>query len=65
MGERLIGLIACSTVAVSAILSFYAFFTHHAELEEGKKFYDYLFTWISAGSFRADASLLLDSLSAI
>ena len=26
MGERLIGLIACSTVAVSAILSFYVFF---------------------------------------
>lgn len=65
MGERLIGLIACSTVAVSAVLSFYQFFQHHAELEEGKKFYDYLFTWISVGSFRADASLLLDSLSAI
>ncbi len=65
MGERLIGLIACSTVAVSAILSFYLFFKHHAELEQGKKFYDYLFTWISVGAFRADASLLLDSLSAI
>ena len=65
MGERLIGLIACSTVAVSAILSFYLFFKHHAELEHGQKFYDYLFTWISVGTFRADASLLLDSLSAI
>ncbi len=65
MGERLIGLIACSTVAVSAILSFYLFFKHHAELEQGQKFYDYLFTWISVGIFRADASLLLDSLSAI
>src|SRR5258706_6324075 len=65
MGERLIGLIACATVAVSAILSFYLFFKHHAELEQGQKFYDYLFTWISVGTFRADASLLLDSLSAI
>src|SRR6266478_3384744 len=65
MGERLIGLIACTTVAVSAILSFYLFFKHHAELEEGQKFYDYLFTWISVGTFRSDASLLLDSLSAI
>ena len=65
MGERLIGLIACSTVAMSAILSFYLFFKHHAELEQGQKFYDYLFTWISVGTFRADASLLLDSLSAI
>jgi len=65
MGERLIGLIACSTVAVSAILSFYLFFKHHAELEQGQKFYAYLFTWINVGAFRADASLLLDSLSAI
>ena len=65
MGERLIALIACSTVAVSAILSFYLFFKHHTELEQGHKFYDYLFTWISVGTFRADASLLLDSLSAI
>ncbi|MEK6407078.1 MAG: NADH-quinone oxidoreductase subunit L [Acidobacteriota bacterium] len=65
MGERLIALIACSTVAVSAILSFYLFFKHHTELEQGQKFYDYLFTWIRVGSFRADASFVLDSLSAI
>jgi NADH-quinone oxidoreductase subunit L len=65
MGERIIGLIACSTVAVSAILSFTLFFKHHTQLEQGGKFYDYLFTWISVGSFRADASLVLDSLSAI
>ncbi len=65
MGERAIGFIACSTVAVSVILSFYLFFEHHTELEQGKKFYNYLFTWISVGGFRADASLLLDSLSAI
>ena len=65
MGESLIGLIACSTVAVSGILSFYLFFKHHTVLEQGHKFYDYLFTWISVGAFRADASLLLDSLSAI
>ena len=65
MGERLIGIIACSTVAVSAILSFYVFFHHHTELEEGKKIYEYLFTWIHVGSFRADFALLLDSLSGI
>jgi len=65
MGERLIGLIACSTVAISAILSFYLFFKHQADLEHGQKIYEYLFTWISVGTFRADASLLLDSLSAI
>lgn len=65
LGERLIGLIACSTVAISAVVSIYLFINHHAQLEEGHKFYDYLFTWISVGTFRADASLLLDSLSAI
>ncbi len=65
MGERLIGIIACSTVAASAILSFYVFFHHHRELEEGKKIYEYLFTWIHVGSFRADFALLLDSLSGI
>src|SRR5712692_6299688 len=64
-GERLIGLIACSTVAISAVLSFYQFFEHRSELEHGEKFYKYIFTWISVGSFRADASLMLDSLSAI
>src|SRR5262245_29415033 len=65
MGERLIGFIACATVAVSAVISFYVFFQHRTSLEHGEKFYQYLFTWISVGSFRADASLLLDSLSGI
>src|SRR5712692_184130 len=65
MGERLISLIACSTIAISAVLSFYQFFEHRPELEHGEKFYKYIFTWISVGSFRADASLMLDSLSAI
>lgn len=65
MSERVIGWIACSTIAVSTILSFYLFFEHRIELEAGDKIHEYLFTWISVGSFRADASLLLDSLSAI
>src|SRR5712692_1665975 len=65
MGERLIGLIACSTVAVSAILSFYLFFQHGSRLSGGDRIQEHLFTWISVGSFRADFSLLLDSLSSI
>lgn len=65
MSERVIGWIACSTVAISTILSFYLFFQHRAELEAGEKLHEYLFTWISVGSFNASASLLLDSLSAI
>ena len=65
LSERLIGVVACSTVAISVIFSFYVFFKHYHALERGNKVYDYLFTWISVGNFRADASLLLDSLSAI
>ena len=65
MSERAIGIIACSTVGVSAILSFYIFFGHAAALEHGDKIHEYLFTWISVGAFRADFSLLLDSLSGI
>src|SRR5438128_9052027 len=65
MGERLIGLIACSTVAVSAVLSFVVFFKYSGRLQDGAKIFDYLFTWIQVGNFRADFALMLDSLSAI
>jgi len=65
MSERVIGWVACSTVAISTILSFVLFFQHRAELEAGEKLHEYLFNWISVGSFNASASLLLDSLSAI
>src|SRR5215210_2380760 len=65
MGERAIGLIACSTVALSAALSFYAFFSHRHALEAGEKIHEYLFTWISVGTFRSDFALMLDSLSGI
>jgi NADH-quinone oxidoreductase subunit L len=65
MGERLIGLIACTTVAISAVISFYVFFKHRVDLQGGAKVFDYLFTWIQVGNFRADFALLLDSLSAV
>ncbi len=66
MGERAIAVIACSTVAVSAIISFYAFFARLLALpEEGRRIHEYLFTWIEVGSFRSDFSLLLDPLSGI
>jgi NADH-quinone oxidoreductase subunit L len=65
MGERLIGYIACSTVLLSAIFSFIAFFQNLEALNHGKRITQYLFTWISVGNFRADFALLLDPLSAI
>ena len=65
MGERLIGFIACSTVAVSAVLSLVVFFVHKEALGHGDKIFEYLFTWVQVGNFRADFALVLDSLSAI
>jgi NADH-quinone oxidoreductase subunit L len=65
MSERLIGLIACSTVAISAVLALVVFFKHRSELQAGAKVFDYLFTWIQVGNFRADFALMLDSLSAV
>jgi NADH-quinone oxidoreductase subunit L len=65
LSERLIGAIACTTVAISAVLSFVVFFKHHSDLQAGAKVFDYLFTWIQVGNFRADFALMLDSLSAV
>jgi NADH-quinone oxidoreductase subunit L len=65
MSERLIGYIACSTVLVSAVFSFIAFFQNLHALESGQRITQYLFTWINVGNFRADFALLLDPLSAI
>jgi NADH-quinone oxidoreductase subunit L len=66
MGERAIGLIACSAVAVSVVLSFYAFFARLLPLAaERRRIFEHLFTWIQVGSFRADAALMLDQLSGI
>src|SRR6185295_10432901 len=65
MSERVIGWIACSAVAISSVLSFYLFFQYREALGLGERFHEYLFTWINVGNFRADFSLLLDSLSAI
>jgi NADH-quinone oxidoreductase subunit L len=66
LGERAISFIACSTVATSAILSFYVFFGQLlARPEDQRVISQFLFTWIRVGSFRADASLLLDPLSGI
>jgi NADH-quinone oxidoreductase subunit L len=65
MSERVIGLIACSTVGVSMLLSLYLVFENSSRLEVGNPITERLFTWISVGQFRADFSLLLDSLSVI
>jgi NADH-quinone oxidoreductase subunit L len=65
-GERLVSVIGCGTVALSAVLSFYIFFDRLLALpEDARVIHEYFFTWISVGAFRADASVLLDPLSGI
>ncbi|HVF88978.1 MAG TPA: NADH-quinone oxidoreductase subunit L [Blastocatellia bacterium] len=64
MGERAIGLIACSTVGISAVTSFIAFFTRLLP-DADRRVHEHLFTWISVGSFRSDFAFLLDPLSGI
>jgi NADH-quinone oxidoreductase subunit L len=64
--ERLIGLIACGSVAVSAVLSFYVFFAQLLPLPpESRRLTEHFFTWLSVGNFRADFAYLLDPLSGI
>jgi NADH-quinone oxidoreductase subunit L len=63
--ERLIGLIACGSVAVSAVLSFYVFLTQLLPLPpESRRVTEHFFTWLAVGNFRADFAYLLDPLSA-
>src|SRR5215211_82382 len=65
MSERAIGLIACSTVAISAALSFYAFFSHNHALRIDQPILDHIWTWVNVGGFRADFALGMDHLSGI
>ena len=64
--ERVVAVIGCGTVALSAVLSFYIFFDRLLPLpEDARVIHEYFFTWINVGAFRADASVLLDPLSGI
>jgi NADH-quinone oxidoreductase subunit L len=69
LGERLVGLIACLTVAVSAVCAYGAFYTkllHAPVTGEGVRRVTETFgTWIQAGTFTADFGLTLDPLSGV
>ncbi|MEY4166181.1 MAG: hypothetical protein RIR52_5, partial [Acidobacteriota bacterium] len=66
LGEKLIGLIASASVAVSAVLAFTVFFTQLLPLPADQRVItEHLFTWIKVGSFQADFAYLLDPLSGI
>ncbi|MGE0101293.1 MAG: NADH-quinone oxidoreductase subunit L [Blastocatellales bacterium] len=64
--ERLVGLIACGSVAVSAVLAFTVFFTQLLPLPAEKRVItEHFFTWLSVGGFRADFAFMVDPLSGI
>src|SRR5437868_1283813 len=63
--ERFIGLVACASVGISTILSFYFAFKSDGALRSTQPIMDHLWTWIQVGSFRADFGLAMDRLSGI
>ncbi len=63
--ERFIGLVACASVGISTILSFYLAFKSDGALRSTQPIMDHLWTWIQVGSFRADFGLAMDRLSGI
>jgi len=66
INERLVGLIACGSVAVSAVLAFTVFFTQLLPLPaENRVITEHFFTWLSVGGFRADFAFMVDPLSGI
>src|SRR5437867_7328936 len=63
--EKFIGLVACASVGISTILSFYFAFKSDGALRSTQPIMDHLWTWIQVGSFRADFGLAMDRLSGI
>ncbi|MFN6962833.1 MAG: NADH-quinone oxidoreductase subunit L [Pyrinomonadaceae bacterium] len=69
--ELFSGVVACGTIAISTVIAFMIAFgigTPHPgalSMPEGKPVLDHLWTWIQAGSFRADFGLGMDRLSGI
>jgi NADH-quinone oxidoreductase subunit L len=61
--EKVIGIIACSSVGISTIIAFYLAFKSNGALRSTEPILDHLWTWIQVGRFRADFALALDRLS--
>ncbi len=58
-------LLGCATVATSFVISLVSFIALLGRAEDDRAIGQYLYTWVEAGSFKVDASLLYDQLSAL
>jgi NADH-quinone oxidoreductase subunit L len=63
--EAFIGTIACAAVGVSTVIAFLAAFGEGGALRAEAPVFDYVWTWIEVGRFRADFGLAMDRLSGI
>src|SRR4029079_7547526 len=61
--ERFIGVVACGSVAISAIVAFYLAFMSGGALRSETPVFDHIWTWLSVGTFHADFALAMDRLS--
>ena len=62
--RKLVVAVSCGAVIGSFLLSCLALFELNARPEGARELVDPLYTWIGSGSFGAEASFLLDPLSA-
>ncbi len=68
MSERIIALIACSSIAVSVIAAFASFSKLLSQTPDAagvRRLSDTLFTWINVGGFQADFAFMMDPLSGV
>jgi NADH-quinone oxidoreductase subunit L len=65
--EQFIGIVACGSVAVSAVIAFLVAFSgsQGAALSANAPVMSHLWTWIEVGTFRADFGFAMDRLSGI
>jgi NADH-quinone oxidoreductase subunit L len=61
--ERFIGIVACGSVAISTIVTFYLAFHSHGALRTEEPVLDHIWTWLQVGGLRADFALGMDRLS--
>src|SRR6202008_307113 len=61
--ERFIAVVACGSVAISALVAFYLAFMSGGALRSETPVFDHIWTWLQVGNLRADFGLAMDRLS--